>query len=202
MQFNVSHLLRQPVGEARTYELEEDIAAVYDDLNPVRALTGRVKLTRIPSGLLVSGTLRTALAVDCSRCLEPVTADVDIQLEEMFRPLTDVNSGRFLHPREYEGEDEVQFDEALLIDEGHQLDLREVVRQHLWIEALQYSTCDYAKPEECPHFQESRRELARVNGRGPEPAATEERNVDPRWAALLPLLEETRESDPDPDAKD
>lgn len=189
MRFNVAHWLKQPVGFARDFELQEDISRLSDDLHPLQALTGRIRLLRIPSGILVAGTCRTVLSVACRRCLEPVAHPVEFQLEEIFRSLTDIDSGRYVHPQEYEGPAETMFDEALLINDRHELDLEEVVRQHLWIAALQYPACVYADPEACPHFQQSQQDLARVNaGAGDDGAdVPATAPVDPRWAALLLL---------------
>lgn len=190
MQFKVASWLKQPVGYARTFELNDDLSRLADGLEPTRPLTGRVELMRIHSGVLVTGACRTALKVPCSRCLEPLEHPVEFPLEEIFRPLTDVHSGRFLRPEEYEGTPETMFDAALLINERYELDLSEVVRQHLWIAASQYPACQYAEPEACPAFRESRRYLALANGAGPAQAEA----VDPRWAALLPLAEGRREN--------
>ncbi len=185
MQFNVAQLLKQPVGDRRDFELNEDIQHLDATLEPLEPLTGRIRLTRIPSGILVVGTCHATLSVPCSRCLEPIPYAVGFQLEETFRPLIDVATGRYLTPQDYKGAEETLFDEALLINERHELDLSEVVRQQLCIAALQYPMCAYPDPEVCEHYQESQRLLAQAN------AGTRARPpVDPRWASLLSLMPE------------
>lgn len=183
MQFNVSQLLKQPVGSRRDFDLNEDIVRLDALLEPLQPLLGHIQLTRIPSGILVMGTCHTTLSIPCRRCLEPVSHEVRFQLEEMFRPLTDVATGRYLHPRHYQGAEETLFDEALLINERHELDLSEVVRQQLCIAALQYPACAYQNPEECANYQESRRLLDQVNE-----GTTDTKPVDPRWQSLLSLM--------------
>lgn len=187
MQFNAAPWLKKTIGWSRDYDLHDDLSGLYDDLEPVELLTGRVRCMRIHSGVLVTGNCRTVLNVACSRCLEPIRFPVEFELEETFRPLKDVESGGFLHPDAYQGQPETMFDEALIINDHYVLDLTEVVRQHLWIAAVQNPVCAYEDPADCPHFQDSRQALARANGEEPDETAAAPA-VDPRWAALLPLL--------------
>ncbi|MCY4522334.1 MAG: DUF177 domain-containing protein [Caldilineaceae bacterium] len=195
MLFNAAWLLAQSTGATRDWHLDEDIAGHWPDLTPAAHLIGYMRLTRIHCGILATGRLETILKLDCSRCLEPVEHPVAVELEEVFRPLKDVETGHYLHPEDYTGPEESVFDEALLINERHELDLREVVRQHLWIGALQYPVCTIEDPEDCEFFRESRLDLARANRDGTESEAIEP--VDPRWSALLPLLnpEPNRDAD-------
>ncbi len=194
MQFNAAHCLKQAVGWARDFELDDDISRLYEGLTPVERLTGTVRCMRIHSGILVTGTCRTVLDVACSRCLEPIRHPVEFQLEETFRPLKDVESGKFLRPEDYEGQTDTMFDEALLIDDRYVLDLGEVVRQHLWIAVSQNPVCAFADPSECDHFLQSRQALAQANGDILDLEARPHQNMDPRWAALRPLLEATDRS--------
>ncbi len=191
MQFNAAHWLKQTVGWARDFDLDDDISQLYDELTPVARLTGRVRCMRIHSGILVTGICRTVLDVACSRCLEPIHYPVEFQLEETFRPLKDVESGKFLRPEDYEGQTDTMFDEALLIDDHYVLDLGEVVRQHLWIATSQNPACAYAEPLECHNFQQSRQALAQANEDMLDAETGQPITMDPRWAALRPLLEVT-----------
>ena len=59
MQFKVASWLKQPVGYARTFELDDDLSRLADELEPTRPLTGRIELMRIHSGILVTGVCRT-----------------------------------------------------------------------------------------------------------------------------------------------
>ncbi len=191
MQFNAAHCLKQTVGWTRDFELDDDISRLYEGLAPVERLTGHVRCIRIHSGILVVGTCRTVLEVACSRCLEPIRYPVEFQVEDTFRPLKDVESGKFLRPEDYEGQTDTMFDEALLIDDRYVLDLGEVVRQHLWIAVSQNPVCAVADPSECDNFLQSRQALARVNGDVEDAESPRHQNLDPRWAALRPLLEST-----------
>ncbi len=191
MQFNAAHWLKQSVGWARDFDLDDDISHLYDGLTPVSRLTGTVRCMRIHSGILVTGICHTVLDVACSRCLEPIHYPVEFQVEETFRPLKDVESGKFVRPEDFEGQTDTMFDEALLIDDHYVLDLGEVVRQHLWIAVSQNPACAYAEPLECHNFQQSRQALAKANEDMSDSETGQAVAMDPRWAALRPLLEAT-----------
>jgi len=60
------------------------------------------------------------------RCLSQFRLPVRVDIEEVFRPIMDIGSGRKL-------ELEPDQEPATLIDERHILDLTEVVRQDLWL---------------------------------------------------------------------
>lgn len=190
MQFNVAQLLKEPVGAVRRYQLNEDIGALDSELELLGPLVGTVQIMRINSGVLVSGELSTAARVNCGRCLEPIVMPVRLQLEESFRPLTEVETGRYLRPDEFEGDSADFEDEALVIDEHHILDLTEVVRQNIWLAAPMYPSCNWRGEGECPNLI-AQREALRQNSLAEEEAEEEvdvlPEGVDPRWAALLKL---------------
>lgn len=185
MQFNVAQLLKEPTGAVRRYELREDISELDPELAVLGPLVGEAQLLRIPSGILVKANLSTALRVTCNRCIEPIALEVRVLFEESFRPLTEVHTGRYLLPTEYEGEEEDLEDVALLIDEHHILDISEVVRQNIWLALPMYPSCNWTGAGECPNWTAYQRGLrgdVTLAGQssGDEP-------VDPRWAALLAL---------------
>ncbi|NJN81484.1 MAG: hypothetical protein HC802_03845 [Caldilineaceae bacterium] len=57
MQFNVSQLLKEPIGAVRDYELAENIDQLDPELNVLGPLVGRLKLIRIHSGILARADL-------------------------------------------------------------------------------------------------------------------------------------------------
>ena len=123
MEYNVAQLLKGPTGGQRRYHLSEEIKNLDPDLDPVRPLEGWITLMRTSQGILVSGTLSTALQMECRRCLEPCEVEVELELEEEFRPTVAIGDA----PVDVVPEDDR--DEALTIDEHHILDLAEVIRQ-------------------------------------------------------------------------
>lgn len=195
MQFNVSQLLKDPIGSIRHYELVEDLSD-FEEFEALNPLVGTVQMLRTHSGILVSGEVSTALRVTCFRCLEPAVMPIRFFLEETFRPLTEVRTGRYIHPNEFEGTAEELEDEALLIDEQHMLKLSEVVRQNIWLSLPMNVTCEKAGLSGCPNIGESlggvsvglvANKGALSDGTDAEDATEEEAAIDPRWSALLAL---------------
>ncbi|HMN30915.1 MAG TPA: hypothetical protein PKE45_22360 [Caldilineaceae bacterium] len=104
MQFNVAQLLKEPTGAVRRYELVEDISQIDPDLDILGPLVGKVQLMRTNSGVMVTGELSTAVRSNCNRCLEPIAVPVRFELTENFRPLTEVETCRYLRPDVFEGD--------------------------------------------------------------------------------------------------
>lgn len=188
MQFNVAQLLKEPVGSIRRHSLHDEI----DDLDPglkfLSQVIGEIQIMRTNSGVLVTGHLQTAVRVTCGRCIEPIVMPIEVALEEHFRPLTEVETGRYLRPEEFEGDSTDFEDDALLIDEHHILDLTEVFRQNIWLQLPMYPSCNWEGVGECPNLAAQRMALAEQEAalaNGSEEMIPE--GVDPRWAALLKL---------------
>ncbi len=196
MEFNVAQLMKEATGARREYALNDGIADLDDGLTPLSNLTGKLELLRIHSGVLARGDFRVTLSLQCGRCLEAVTPDVTVRFAESFRPLTDVQTGRFLPPEEFEGQSEDLTDEALLIDAQHILDITEVVRQNIWLSVPIVAACDYVDAasgkldqDACPKYIGllSETELAGEEG---EASTAEAADIDPRWQSLLALQNE------------
>jgi len=198
MQFNVAQLLKEPVGSIRRYTLNEDISELDQEFDPLSPLLGTIQAMRTNSGVLVTGQLSTALRVNCSRCLEPIVMPVRFEIEESFRPLTEVETGRYLRPDEYQGESDNYEDEALLIDEHHTLDVAEIIRQAIWLSLPMYPGCNWTGSGECPNLVALRAAMAEANaitdGDAPEEEILPE-GIDPRWSALLKLRGQAKRED-------
>ena len=195
MFFNVAQLLKEPIGSTRIHKLVEDIAELDEELVPLSPLVGTIQMLRTHSSILVTGELSVGLRIECNRCLGPVVIPVRFSLQETFRPLTEVRTGRYLSAEEFEGEETNLDDESLVINEQHILDISEVVRQHIWIELPMYPTCTDAGLAECQDLEDNllgiapRFKLADAENSvedDEEDSLTEEQ-IDPRWAALLSL---------------
>lgn len=187
MEFNVAQLLKQPIGATRDYEIDDEIEGLDPGLVPLSPLQGKVRLLRTHSGVLMRADLQLVLEVSCNRCLEPVEIPVEFHFEESFRPLTDVETGRFLMPEEFKGQQEELTDSALIINDHHILDASEVLRQNIWLALPMYPSCTWADPAQCPNFATKRHEIEEVHQDLADDAAPEAEGVDPRWAALLAL---------------
>jgi uncharacterized metal-binding protein YceD (DUF177 family) len=187
MQYNVAQLLKDLTGAVRRYDLVEDVSEIDPDLEVLGPLVGKLQLMRTHSGVLVTGELSTAVRSTCNRCLEPIAVPVRFELIESFRPLTEVESGRYLRPDEFEGDADDLEDEALLINEQHILDITEIVRQNIWLALPRYPGCNWEGTGPCPNLADLLDNLGDVRLLRDDEAADEDEVVDPRWAALLEL---------------
>lgn len=175
--FNVAQLLKEPVGAARSatvvaglYHLTPELAQEMADDAAEPILTGLIRLMRTGNDVLVTGQLNAALALPCARCLEPVDVALDIELAEVFTPTLDIVTGQVVVPEEE--------DEALWIDEHHQLDLTEVLRQDVLVGLPMHPLCQDACRGLCASCGQNLNEG--ICDCKPEP--------DPRWAGLAALL--------------
>lgn len=192
MQFNVAQLLKESIGATRRYELMEEIDQLDPELDVLGPLVGTLQLVRIHSGIFARGQFSTALRVDCNRCLEPLAEQVRFEIEESFRPLTEVRTGRFILPDEFEGEQDDLDDEALLINDHHILDISEVVRQNIWLAMSMIAGCNWQGEGECPNWLNYVEQVQETVGGTASPGSDAgEESVDPRWAALLTLRGKT-----------
>ncbi|MEZ4706411.1 MAG: DUF177 domain-containing protein [Caldilineaceae bacterium] len=201
MQFNVAQLLKESTGATRAYELAEDLSELDPDIEPLNPLVGTLRLLRTHSGVLVTGELSTALRITCNRCLAPIVIPVRFNVEESFRPLTEVTTGRYIHPDDFEGQAEDLEDEALLINEQHILDIREIVRQNIWLALPMYPTCEHAGLPHCSNelpgalnndLEDGENVVSLITAQTKDAVAAASSHgeklssaIDPRWAALL-----------------
>ncbi|MBI2765043.1 MAG: DUF177 domain-containing protein [Chloroflexi bacterium] len=160
MLFNVSGLLREPVGSTRDYILEPE--------PPVHR--GRVELIRTPGGVLVRCEADVVLDGVCSRCLAAFGYHEAISFEEIFVQQVDVVSGHKLAPPEDP--------DSFLISQAHTIDITEAVRQYSEAAAEMQPLCRPDCPGICPECGQD------LNIAG---CSCEQQPVDHRWAALAGL---------------
>lgn len=122
MQYNVSQLLKNPVGTSREYELEPDTLRL-DAETSATVSAGHVRLDRTNTGILARGHVDATATLACSRCLEPAAVALAVDVAEEFEPAVDVTSGQPL-PRP-------ENDLIFRISQNHILDLGEALRQNL-----------------------------------------------------------------------
>jgi uncharacterized protein len=169
---NVAQLLKEHVGSTR--RLEVTLAELpLDDSIVARDVSASVKLTRIADGILVTGAISGRATLECVRCLNEFDADYRGDIEAQFRPTVDIVSGVPV-----ESEDD---DEAFVIDDGHQLDLTELLRQVSILALPIRPVCG----DECPGFESEYR--------GTDEAPSEDMG-DERLSVLAELLDDSRES--------
>ncbi len=174
MRYNVAQLVKGPTGARRRYSLNEEIGNLDQDLEPVSPLVGSVTLMRTSQGILATGKLQTTLRMTCRRCLELSDVEVELSLEEEFHPVV-----RIAEAPPLDDVPDEEHDEALVIDEHHILDLREVIRQGLWLAAPMEALCRSDCRGLCPRCG-ANRNLGECH--------CGEAAIDPRWTALQSLL--------------
>jgi len=121
LTWNVAGLLGDDPGADRIYEIEAVTIDLGEDLRLARPIDGRVRLLRTNRGILAHADLRTALALQCSRCLRDIELPVEIRFQEEYLPALDLTTGR---PLPVDDEPDI----ARLTDH-HELDLETPVRE-------------------------------------------------------------------------
>jgi uncharacterized protein len=180
--FNVAQLLKEPIGAVRVGQVVADLRRLAPDLKQVEispecpaeamsVLEGPVRLMHTTGGVLAQGRLHAVATLPCSRCLEPISLPLDIELEEVFAQTVDLVTGQAIVPEEE--------DRALWIDSHHILDLSEVLRQDALVAVPMHPVCRSDCRGLCLICGENLNRTA--CDCAPEP--------DPRWAALATLLE-------------
>ncbi|HEY5186952.1 MAG TPA: YceD family protein [Actinomycetes bacterium] len=135
------------------------------------AIELELRLESVIEGVLVSGTARAQLTGECVRCLEPLTSEVEVPIQELY-----------YYPDQYV-EFEVEDEEARRL-EGELLDLEPVLRDSLVLALPPQPVCRDDCPGLCP-----------VCGfrLADDPEHSHEA-VDARWAALGGLLDDNSAS--------
>jgi uncharacterized protein len=131
-RINVASLLQEPVGSFRSIHLQLDSLQLDDDLL-ANDLTADLRLVRLRHQVLADGVMRARVALDCVRCLTTFEQQVETSFSEPFLQSHDVRSGVDLSDhRERRDDDQDEPDEeSFVIDEGHEMDLAEALRQNL-----------------------------------------------------------------------
>jgi len=121
LSWNVAELLRAAPGTSREYPVGIERMPIADDLATASPVRGSVRLASTGRGILARGHLTTALPETCSRCLVAVTSPVEVDIEEEALPSIDIDTGVPL--------ERMSEPDALRLDDHHELDLSEVVRE-------------------------------------------------------------------------
>jgi len=121
LSYNVAELLRSAPGTSRTYPVAVADLPIADDVALAAPIEGEVRLARTTRSILARAHLRTALAEHCSRCLTATSAPVEVDIDEEALPSHDIDTGL---PLDADAEPE-----TLRLDDHHELDLSETVRE-------------------------------------------------------------------------
>jgi uncharacterized protein len=121
LSYNVAALLRSAPGTVRTYHVSLPTMPIAEDVRLAAPVTGEVRLQRTGRSILARGQVATAFVEPCARCLIDTTAPVEADFEEEALPSIDIDSGLPV--------DRSEEPDALRLDDHHELDLTETVRE-------------------------------------------------------------------------
>ena len=167
MEINVAQLLKSPQGTTKLVQVDE----TYEDEEGVPIpVKGEIKLTLISRRILAQGRLVAQVPLVCGRCVKPFVCTVTLDIEEEYYPTVDIQTGEKLPPPDETG--------AFKIDEHHELDLTEAIRQYKEMAVPMKPLCREDCAGICPSCGKDLNE-----GQCDCPTA----EADPRWAELLKL---------------
>lgn len=137
-----------------------------------------LRMEAVMEGVFVSGTATSEAVGECSRCLDPVTIPVDVQVQELYAYPERVEVAREV------GDDEAE-DVASVLQDGSLADLEPALRDSV-VTALPFSPL--CQPD-CPGLcSECGARLADDPGHAHE-------LTDPRWSVLTTMFDTSGMSD-------
>ena len=118
MYYNVSQLLKEPVGSTRTFSLTGSFTL--NDSGGSFAPEGQVSMMRTDKGIWVDARMEMLAQATCSRCLERFTYRATLVMGEEYLPTLGITGGRPLPSAEGN----------FTIDQRHGLDLTGALREY------------------------------------------------------------------------
>lgn len=168
---NVSGLLKGQVGDTRDFALHLD-TLVTDGETVARDVNGTVLLTRLRDGVMVTVDAAGLAPLTCVGCLREYDQPFDVSFDEEFHQTVDVRTGLGLGVAIDEEGDQ------FFINENHELDISEPLRQEILVALPMRPTCG----PDCPGP-----DVLEVGGSA---ETGEDAAVDDRFAALANLLKD------------
>ncbi len=162
LKLQVGFLLSEGVGQSRETEFDVPRLRVADDLT-LDYLRGTLRLSRTSRGILVQGTLDTAIEGECSRCLDHASVQLEVPIEELYV---------------YPPRPEADFTVA---DDGI-LDLTPLLREEIILDTPMGVLCRPDCAGLCPTCGKNLNE---------GPCDCDRDEIDPRLAALKALKDDT-----------
>jgi DUF177 domain-containing protein len=176
---NVAQLLQESPGAIREFEFSDSLDSAAHDV-PLRGpVTGRARLTRTNDGILVHAEHAAPVLLECARCLNEVHGRVRGSIDEEFLPSVDLRTGVPLAAPSGE-EDQPR------IDQHHEIDLDEVLRQNILTNLPLQPLCEATCPGLCAQCGERLDRTHAAHADTPD----EQETVDPAspFARLAVLL--------------
>ena len=171
-RLNVTSLLLEPVGSTRDIRVSLPRLVLDDDLVATNVVAP-ARLTRLKGQILVSAEVTGSVQLECAACLALYDQPVQESFAESFHQTVDVRTGSDLtKPRERLLTESEEEEPGFVIDESHEIDLTEALRQWIVLSIPMQPTCG----PDCP---------------GPLLRSTDTDQMgDDRFAALARLLDD------------
>lgn len=126
-----------------------------------------LRLEAVMEGVLVTGAASAALTGECVRCLEPITDEIEVELQELF----------VYDDQDHDSEED---DEVSMLEDDL-LDLEPLLRDAVVLALPFQPVCEDDCPGLCPECG------ARLLD---DPDHAHEAPIDPRWAGLAALQQD------------
>jgi uncharacterized protein len=121
LTYPLAALLAEPAGSRRDYAFEGVPLDLGEHLELAAPVSGWVRFSRTNRGIFIRCGVETALALECSRCLKPITLPLSMAISEEALPAIDIATGKPLDP-------DVE-PEIVRLNDHHELDLEPIIRE-------------------------------------------------------------------------
>lgn len=142
MIYNVAQLLKGSNGVSIDAEIDGDVVLDSEEFRIVEPIEGMVRLQRVTNGIFVEGEFDVTVEMTCARCLEPFEETFTCELRELFKPTIDILTGAIVHEQSGDGD--------FYIDDHHQLNITEAVRQNTILALPMQPLCSETCKGLCP----------------------------------------------------
>ncbi|MDA8082997.1 MAG: DUF177 domain-containing protein [Nitrospiraceae bacterium] len=116
-----------------------------DDGSVIAPVVSHLDLQKMGTEVMIRGSLRTEVSLECSRCLQPFRRNMDIPVNVVYHPLEEV-AGEGIPVRHALNADEMDMG---FYREG-EIDLQELLREQIVLDAQMKPLCDDKCKGICP----------------------------------------------------
>ena len=171
-RLNVASLLLEPVGGTRDIRVSLPRLDLGDGLVAANVVAP-ARLTRLKGQILATAEVTGSVRLECVTCLTEYDQPIRESFSESFHQMVDVRTGSGLtKPRERLSAGNDEEEPGFVIDDNHEIDLAEALRQWIVLSIPMQPSCG----PDCP---------------GPLLRSTEpEQSSDARFAELASLLDD------------
>jgi uncharacterized protein len=146
VSFNVAQLLKSATGSVREFDFRERLPDPVESVHLHGPVTGHARFMLTARGVVVQLRHQEAVELECARCLREVSVDVATSVDEEYLVTTDVRTGL---PIPREPDEEESDDEHFFVDEHHEINLDELIRQTILTSLPFRPLCEATCPGLC-----------------------------------------------------